>query len=95
MKFFDMYIKNNGIPSSIRLDLAKYLLGHQVKTFCNTNDIEIIEAFFNGHRAVGLVERLMQKIKKPFSCIKEKKIGYYSVLRKACTNDYYSPTANI
>ena len=39
-----MYIENHGIPRSIRLDQAKCLVGHQVKTFCTRNNIEMIEA---------------------------------------------------
>ena len=44
LKFLDLYIDTHGIPRSIRLDQAKCLIGHQVKTFCNKNNIEIIEA---------------------------------------------------
>ena len=44
IKFLDMYIENNGIPRSIRLDQANRLVGNQVKTFCNKNNIDIIEA---------------------------------------------------
>ena len=57
-----MYIETHGIPRSIRLDQAKCLIGYQVKTFCNKNNIEIIEAPVNDHRAIGLVERLIQTI---------------------------------
>ena len=57
-----MYIENHGNLRSIRLDQAKCLVGHQVKNFCNKNNIEIIEAPVNEHRAIGLVERLTQTI---------------------------------
>ena len=74
LKFLDMYIENHGtIPRSIRLDQAKCLVGNQVKTFCNKNNIDIIEAPVNDHRAIGLVERLIQTIKKRLACIKEEK----------------------
>ena len=39
-----MYIENHGIPRSIRLDQAKCLVGHQVKTFCTRKQIEMIKA---------------------------------------------------
>ena len=68
-----MYIENHGIPRSLRLDQAKFLVGNQAKTFCNTNNIDIIEAPVNNHRANGLVERLIQTIKNRFASIKEKK----------------------
>ena len=63
-KFLDMYIEIHGIPRSIRLDQAKCLVGDQVKTFCNKNNIDTIEAPVNDHRAIGLVERLVQTVKK-------------------------------
>ena len=69
-----MNIEIHGIPRSIRLDQAKCLVGNQVKTFCNKNNIDIIEAPVNVHRAIGLVERLIQTIKKRLACIKEEKL---------------------
>ena len=48
------------------MNQAKYLVGHQVKTFCKKNNIEIIEAPVNDHRAIELVERLIQTIKESF-----------------------------
>ena len=74
LKFLDMYIEIHGIPRSIRLDQAKCLVGNQVKTFCNKNNIDIIEAPVNDHRAIGLVERLIQTIKNRLTCIKEEKL---------------------
>ena len=71
----DIYIETHGILRSIRLDQAKCLVGHQVKTFCNKNNIEIIEAPVNDHRAIGLVERLIQRIKNRLACIKEEKLS--------------------
>ena len=73
-KFLDMYIEIHGIPRSFRLYQAKCLVGNQVKTFCNKNNIDIIEAPVNVHRAIGLVERLIQTIKKRLACIKEEKL---------------------
>ena len=73
LKFLDMYIENHGVPRSVRLDQAKCLIGNQVKTFCNKNNIRIIEAPVNDHRAMGFVERLFQTIKNKLACIKEEK----------------------
>ena len=78
LKFLDMYIETHGTPRSIRLDQAKCLIGHQVKTFCNKNNIEIIEALVNDHRAIGLVERLIQTIKNRLACIKEEKLSTHA-----------------
>ena len=74
LKFLDMYIETHGIPRSIRLDQAKCLVGNQVKTFCNKNNIDINEAPVNDHRTIGLVERLIQTIKNRLACIKEEKL---------------------
>ena len=68
-----MYIENHGIPRFIRLDQAKCLVGNQAKTFCKTNNVDIIEAAVNNHRANGLVERLIQTFKNRLACIKEEK----------------------
>ena len=73
LKLLDMYIKSIGFPCSIRLDQAKSLDGNQVKTFCNTNNIENIEAPVNDHRAIALVERLIHTIKNRLACFKEEK----------------------
>ena len=78
LKFLDKYIETHGIPRSIRLDQAKCLIGRQVKTFCNKNNIEIIEAPVNDHRAIGLMERLIQTIKNRLACIKEEKLSTHA-----------------
>ena len=75
LKFLDMYIEIHGIPRSIRLDQAKCLVGDQVQTFCNKNNIDTIEAPVNDHRAIGLVERLVQTVKNRLACIKEEKLS--------------------
>ena len=49
------------------------MVGNQVKTFCNKNNNDIIEAQVNDHRAIGLVESLIQTIKNRLAYIKEEK----------------------
>ena len=58
LKFLNMYIDYRKTPRTIRLDQVKCLVGHQVQIFCNKNTIEIIEALFNDHRAIGLVKKI-------------------------------------
>ena len=60
----------HGIPRTIRLDQARCQRGQQVKTFCSQNNIQLIEAPIHDHRAIGLVERLIQTIKNRLACIK-------------------------
>ena len=63
-------LKFRRIPRSIRLNQAKYWVWNQVKNFCNKNNIEIIKAPVNDHRAIGWVERLIQTIKDRLACVK-------------------------
>ena len=60
----------HGIPRTIRLDQARCQTGQQVKTFCSQNNIQLVEAPIHDHRAIGLVERLIQTIKNRLICIK-------------------------
>ena len=60
----------HGIPPTIRLDQARCQTGQQVKTFCSQNNIQLIEAPIHGHRAIGLVEKLIQTITNRLACIK-------------------------
>ena len=58
------------MPRAIRLDQARCQTGQQIKTFCSQNNIQLIEAPIHDHRAIGLVERLIQTIKNRLACIK-------------------------
>ena len=58
------------IPRSIRIDQARCQTGQQIKAFCNQNNIQLIEAPIHDHRAIGLVERLIQTIKSHLAYIK-------------------------
>ena len=70
IKFLEDYIQINGVPRNIRLDQARCLIGYKVKNFCKQNNINIITAPANDHRAIGLVERLIQTIKRRLGCMK-------------------------
>ena len=70
LKFLQGYVLLHGIPRTIRLDQAQCQMGQQVKTICNQNYIQLIEAPIHDHRAIGLVERLIQTIKNQLACIK-------------------------
>ena len=63
LKFLQRYVLLHGIPRTIRLDQARYQTGKQNKAYCNQNNIQLIEAPLHDHRAIGLVERLIQTIK--------------------------------
>ena len=70
LKFLQEYVLLHGIPRAIRFDQARCQTGHRIKTFCNQNNIQLIEAPIHDHRAIGLVERLIQTIKNRLACIK-------------------------
>ena len=71
IKFLDNYIQIHGVPRSLRIDQARCLMGNQVKNFCTKNNITLIPAPANDHRAIGLVERLIGTIKQRLVCIKD------------------------
>ena len=70
IKLLDEYIQKHGVPRNIRLDQARCLIGYKVKKFCKLNNNNIILAPANGHRAIGLEERLIQTIKRRLRCMK-------------------------
>ena len=70
LKFLQEYVLLHGITRTIRLDQARCQTGQQIKTFCSQNNIQVIEAPIHDHRAIGLVERLIQTIKNRLACIK-------------------------
>ena len=70
LKFLQEYVLLHGITRSIRLDQAACHTGHQIKAFCRQSNIQLIEAPIHDHRAIGLVERLIQTIKNRLACIK-------------------------
>ena len=70
VKFLWDYAYTHGVPRTIRLDQATCLVGKQVIIYFNENDINIIEAPVGDHRAIGLVERMIQTIKRRLSCMK-------------------------
>ena len=70
IKFLDEYIQIHGVPGNIWLDQVHCLIGCKVKNFCKQHNINIITAPANDHRAIGLVERLIQTFKQRLNCMK-------------------------
>ena len=61
---------NHGVPRTVRLDQARCFTGKKFETLCLENKITPIFAPANDRRAIGLVERLIQTIKRQLSCMK-------------------------
>ena len=72
IKFLNKYIYHQGVPRAIRLDQARCFTGKKLETFCTENNITPIYAPANDHRAIGLVERIIQTMKRQLSCMKSK-----------------------
>ena len=71
VKFLRDYAYTHEIPRTIRLDQkAICLIGKQVTNYCNENNINILDAPVGDHRAIELVERMIQTIKRRLSCMK-------------------------
>ena len=70
VKFLQDYAYTHGIPRPIRLDQETCLVGEQVTNYCNENNINILDAPVGDHRAIGLVERMIQTMKRRLSCMK-------------------------
>ena len=70
IKYLGEYIQIHGVPRNISLDQARCLIGYKVKNFCKQHIINIITAPANDHRGIGLVEHLIQTIKRRLSCMK-------------------------
>ena len=79
LKFLQEYVLLHGIPRSIRLDQARCQTGQQITAFCSQNNIQLIEAPIHDHRAIGLVERLIQTIKIRLAVIKTAAPNQYNV----------------
>ena len=65
-----IYIYNHGVPRTIRLDQAQRFTGKKFETFYTENNITPIYAPASYHRAIGLVEGLIQTIKRQLACVK-------------------------
>ena len=68
--FLCEYAYNHGIPRTIRLDPSTCLVSKQVTNYSNENNINILDSPAGDHRAIGLVERIIQTIKRRLSCMK-------------------------
>ena len=53
-------------------------MGKQVTSYCNANNIDILEAPVGDHRTIGLVERMIQTIKRRLSCMKAENKEFFA-----------------
>ena len=70
---------NHGVSLTIRLDQAKCLVGIQIRKNCHEKNISILDTPVGDHRAIGLVERMVQTIKSRLSCMPAERKNTFSI----------------
>ena len=64
IEYLERYCKVHGIPRSIRCDQAQAFKAKKFDIFCKNKNIRLILAPAGDHRGTGMVERLIQTIKR-------------------------------
>ena len=63
-KILNQYMIQHVVPRNLRIDQARYLKDNKVQQLCTKHNMYIIFAPANDHRPIGLVERLIQTVKR-------------------------------
>ena len=69
IEYLESYWKDHGIPRSIRCDQAQAFKAKEFNIFCKNENIKLILAPAGDHRGNGMVERLIQTIKRRLAVI--------------------------
>ena len=64
LNYLEEYCRFHGIPRSLRCDQAQAFKARKFEVFCKNKNIKLILAPAGDHRATGMVERLIQTIKR-------------------------------
>ena len=64
IEFLNQYSKFHGIPRSIRCDQAQAFKSRAFEIYCKEKNIKLIVSPTHDHRASGMVERLIQTLKR-------------------------------
>ena len=64
IEYLESYCRLHGIPRSIRCDQAQAFKAKEFELFCKNRNIKLILAPAGDHRGTGMVERLIQTIKR-------------------------------
>ena len=64
LDYLERYCKQHGIPRSVRCDQAQAFKAKEFEIFCKNKNIKLILAPAGDHRGTGMVERLIQTIKR-------------------------------
>ena len=97
LKFIKQYISQHGVPRKIFMDQGTSFTSNAVKSFCNSEGIEIIYSTVNDHRATGCVERTIGSLKNfVLTYAKEKDSGNLeSMIERALSALRFAPNATL
>ena len=70
IRFMQRYTSNNGVSRRLRCDQAQTFRAKKLQFFCRLNHLKLLFAPVNGHRAIGVVERMIQTIKRRLAVIR-------------------------
>ena len=63
LKFLKAYINNHGVPRKIHVYSGTNFMSKDVKAYCNSEEIEVIQSPVNDHRNTRCVERTNRSLK--------------------------------
>ena len=96
LKFMKQYISHHGVPRKIFMDQSPSFTSKAVKSFCNSEGIEIDYSPVNDHRATGCVERTIGSLKNfVLTYAREKDSGNFeSMVERALSALRFAPNAH-
>ena len=87
LNYLKSYIKFHGLPRTISCDQAHAFKSRNFEIFCNDNNIKLILAPVRDLRGTGLVERMIQTLKRRFSVLSIDPLwGKRNTRRQNCTH---------
>ena len=64
------YISNNVVPRRLRCDQAQTFRAKKFQLFCNTSNTKLLFPQDDDHRAIGVVQRMIQTLKRRLAVIR-------------------------
>ena len=78
INFMQRYISNNGVPRRLRCVQAQKFRGKKFQPFCSTNNIKELFAPVDDHRAIGVVESMIQTLKRRLAVLEIDKTNHHT-----------------
>ena len=91
------FFSKNGLPRQLQCDQAQTFRAKKFQLFCITNSLKLLFAPVDDHRAIGVVKRMIQTLKRRLGVIRidpadtPHKLASDVALRKP-TSKYPKPT---